>query len=80
LLWKGYKLKEYAAIMGGRGIGKLYHWLRVGILHDIWQAGNNSSATNLIVEEVLGCEGRTKNAQRHRHNFLSRYGANVKHP
>jgi hypothetical protein len=25
LLWKGYKLKEYAAIMGGRGIGKLYH-------------------------------------------------------
>jgi hypothetical protein len=24
LLWKGYKLKEYAAIMGGRGIGKSF--------------------------------------------------------
>lgn len=24
LLWKGYKIKEYGAIMGGRGIGKSY--------------------------------------------------------
>jgi hypothetical protein len=24
LLWKGYKLKEYATIMGGRGIGKSF--------------------------------------------------------
>lgn len=24
LLWKGYKIKEYAAIMGGRGIGKSF--------------------------------------------------------
>jgi hypothetical protein len=46
LLWKGYKLKEYAAIMGGRGIGKSFITDSVLAWYMIFLTSRNYSLCN----------------------------------